>query len=178
MTMFVNTFDKRITKDIQSLPTWVAPIMRIATFIGLPIFTTSTGAMLAIAGLLMQNQGLLQTGIIVMIVIGVGTVFKLLLRRNRPLTDYVLNMRFSTYSLPSGHAVGSLVAYGALGYVYAAGLPNFLGALVSVVAICIAITIGVSRIYLGAHYPTDVVAGWLLGGAGLLIIILIVEPIV
>ena len=38
------------------------------------------------------------------------------------------------------------------------------------------IVIGISRVYLGAHFPSDVLAGWFLGGLGLLVIILVIQP--
>lgn len=176
MPMFVSNFDKRITKDIQRLPAGLMPVMRAATFIGLPIFTTSIGVLLAVTGLLRMNEKLFQAGVVVIVVIVIGTVFKLLLRRNRPITDYVLNMRFASYSLPSGHSVGSMVAYGSLGYVLASSVAPMWGVPITIISLITAITIGVSRIYLGAHYPTDVIAGWLLGASGLLIVITIVQP--
>lgn len=72
-----------------------------------------------------------------------------------------------TLSFPSGHAANSTVVYGALAIIAwrlfgpRAGVPAALAAAV----LCAAI--GVSRVYLGVHWPSDVAAGWALGGAWL-----------
>lgn len=73
-------------------------------------------------------------------------------------------------SFPSGHAMTGLVFYGMLAYGLTvearkngAHAPLFRAA---AAAVCVLIfLIGISRIYLGVHYPSDVLAGWLLGGA-------------
>lgn len=74
------------------------------------------------------------------------------------------------YSFPSGHAMTGLVFYGMLAYrLLCTAQKNEKRATqfrVAAAFLCILIfLIGLSRIYLGVHYPSDVLAGWLLGGA-------------
>jgi membrane-associated phospholipid phosphatase len=72
------------------------------------------------------------------------------------------------YGLPSAHAQTSTVLW--------AGIATRLGKVwSSVAAIGLILMIGFSRIYLGVHFPTDVLAGWLIGGA-LLVLYLVIEP--
>jgi undecaprenyl-diphosphatase len=96
---------------------------------------------------------------------------KLFLHRTRPDTLYVTTMRFKSYSFPSGHAFGTTLIYGLLIYLVHNALQapwNYLLVLFGMITI---ITIGLSRIYLGAHFPSDILGGWLLGLLFLLIII-------
>ena len=72
------------------------------------------------------------------------------------------------YGLPSGHAQTSTVFWASIAI--RAHKTWF-----SVVAIVLIVMIGFSRIYLGVHFPTDVLAGWLIGGA-LLGLYMVLEP--
>ena len=66
-------------------------------------------------------------------------------------------------SFPSGHAAYSTI-YVALGVIAARVLPGFVSqAALVVVTVVVAAAIGATRVYLGAHYYSDVVAGWALG---------------
>jgi undecaprenyl-diphosphatase len=67
----------------------------------------------------------------------------------------------SSYSFPSGHALYSLSFYGVIAVVLAAHAPPGLARLaIWAAAAFLVIGIGLSRVYLGVHYPSDVVAGY------------------
>lgn len=73
-----------------------------------------------------------------------------------------------TYSFPSGHALFSLCFYGALALIFAKHLRSkFSQRVLWIGAALLVLCIGASRVYLGVHYPTDVLAGYLAGGAWL-----------
>lgn len=98
---------------------------------------------------------------------GVGVVFALKLGFDRPRPDLVPHaMEALSPSFPSGHAATSAVVYLTLGALGAGALPRR-RLKVYAVAVAAAVTLGVglSRVYLGVHWPTDVLAGWTLGAA-------------
>ncbi|MGB3298459.1 MAG: phosphatase PAP2 family protein [Phormidesmis sp.] len=68
----------------------------------------------------------------------------------------------TTFSYPSGHALGSMVLYGFLSYVFATIYPRYAKVFYSVATVLI-IFIGLSRLYLGVHWPTDIAAGYGIG---------------
>lgn len=79
------------------------------------------------------------------------------------------------FSFPSGHAGGSTLAYGLLAYVLLRVLPPRWHLAVVGTAAALVIGIGLTRVLLQVHYASDVVAGWLLGGAWLAIVITLLQ---
>lgn len=91
--------------------------------------------------------------------IATNALLKLLFQRDRPdLWEYITHV--STFSFPSGHALLSAMLATA---VLLLGWNTKYRLLLAVFAPLFAITIGLSRLYLGVHYPTDVMAGWCIG---------------
>ena len=98
---------------------------------------------------------------------GLNQLLKALFRRERP---HILRLATEHgFSFPSGHAMGSVILYGGLAFVlyhlYKGKWPFVVGVIIASVLI---ILIGISRIYLGVHYPSDVIAGYAGGVAWLL----------
>lgn len=82
------------------------------------------------------------------------------------------------YSFPSGHSTTSVVVYGLLFYLIRKHCKNeTLKNILSAVCLAFALLIGPSRIYVGVHWPTDVLCGWLIGLGVLLLSITILERI-
>ncbi len=82
---------------------------------------------------------------------------------------------FEGYSFPSGHSSGALVAYGMLAYVLIRTLPRGWHLPAALLCAATAFSVGASRIFIQAHFATDVAAGFASGGAWLTICILSVE---
>lgn len=133
---------------------------------------TLTGLCIAVAALLIwQRRLVLATGWVAAIVGNsvLNPMLKEIYHRARPLHEYALT--YSGWSFPSGHASGSVVAYGMLAYVLTRCLPRIWHLPVILLAAAIAFSTGFSRIYLQAHYLSDVVAGFASGTAWLTVCI-------
>lgn len=93
--------------------------------------------------------------------IALNNWLKTLFQRSRPeLWERIVNVDF--YSFPSGHAMTALIVYGFFGYWLAtrSRLPRGLTLSITVLLILL---VGFSRLYLGVHWPTDVIAGYAAG---------------
>lgn len=90
---------------------------------------------------------------------------------SRPRPDVVPHLsHVYTSSFPSGHSMLSAVIYLTLGALLASVITNrMLKIYVLSVAVLLTLMVGLSRIYLGVHYPTDVLAGWIAGLAWALV---------
>jgi len=147
-------FDKSLIKLINKIGHKRRNLMLVITTAGSgPI----VGLIIVASTLLLHSSGgrFYHAALLVTVCTPLVLVFKLLARRVRRDTIYVRNMIYQSYSFPSGHAYGSMLVYGFLAYLSAIWL-------IYVVFGILILLIGSSRVYLGAHYPSDVIGGWLL----------------
>jgi undecaprenyl-diphosphatase len=147
-------------------PPWLEEMVRDVTALGgTAVLTLVT--LVVVGYLLMQRQRGAALWVIVAI-LG-GTLVSLGLKGvfDRPRPDLVAHLAAAQgASFPSGHAMLSAVAYLTLGALLAR-LERRRRAKIYVVSVALALTllVGASRVYLGVHWPTDVLAGWCVGAA-------------
>ncbi len=98
-------------------------------------------------------------------------ILKISFRRSRPLiNDFIDAVGFS---FPSGHAMGSMILYGMVSYfIIRSQRGLWLKVLITIISLVFILMIGISRIYLNAHYPSDVLAGYLAGSTWIIFCIL------
>lgn len=115
----------------------------------------------------------------VMIALLAGNVLPLFLKpilhvnRPSPAQAVILDVQ-SSYSMPSGHAVAS-VTIAACIYLFLQRRSRVSRFTIAAL-VCVVVFVGYSRVYLGAHWPSDVVAGWVIGLAWVLIVWLFLRP--
>ncbi|MDI4665738.1 phosphatase PAP2 family protein [Xanthobacter autotrophicus] len=147
-------------------PPWLEEMMRDFTAMGgTGVLTLLT--ILVVLFLLMTRKR--HSALLVAFSVAGGTALSQLLKWgfDRPRPDFVPHgMSVYSQSFPSGHAMLSAVVYLTLGALLARTQARtrvkvyLLGA-----AAALTVIVGVSRIYLGVHWPTDVLGGWALGAA-------------
>ncbi|GAF06649.1 type 2 phosphatidic acid phosphatase family protein [Paenibacillus pini JCM 16418] len=90
-----------------------------------------------------------------------NVILKMIFHRTRPDTHRLIDI--SGFSFPSGHSMGAFSLYGVLAYLLWRHIPSAVMRVVWVIFCALMILmIGVSRIYLGVHYPSDVLGGYLI----------------
>ena len=161
---FVIKFSSEITTSI----------MKIFTFFGSTIFIVILSIILFIIFIILkQKDKAFKTAGAIIISTIINNIIKIIIRRPRP--EYITVVE-KTFSYPSGHTMASTTLYGILLYLllksnlnktYKIGFGIILGNL--------PLLVGISRIYLGAHFFTDVFGGYLLSGIILTIVYYIDE---
>ena len=144
----------------------LTPIAKIITFFGSAYWLIGLSIFLL---LIIKNK---KIGISISINLGLAALtnflLKQILQRPRPIGHRIIDE--SGYSLPSGHSMVSMAFYGFLIYLVYKRIENkHLKSFLIALLLVLIINIGISRIYLGVHYTSDVIAGFLVAISYLII---------
>ena len=176
MKRLLKSFDHIIELYLTRWPRSLAGLMHLVSYIGQPLYTIGILLLIGSGGLLAHNYSLVTAATVAGVTFICNSVLKIIFHRARPINEYVRGMALETYSFPSGHAASGIVVFGLLADAAFHLLAQPYGAIVAgLLAVFIVVT-GISRVYLGAHHPSDVLVGWLVGSVGLAVIVLFVQP--
>ena len=148
-------------------------IMQFITFFSDPIWCILLSCLMI---LFVKNKKISKAFLLNLILVFLlNYVLKILFSRNRPAD---INLIVETgFSFPSGHAMMSLGIYGFLIYLLLLSDKNKISQIIGTVSLVLLIfLIGISRIYLGVHYATDVIAGFIISASYLLLFIRFIYP--
>lgn len=146
----------------------LTPIIKIITWFGSATCLLPLTLILLIA--IKDKKTGLQIGANLIIITILNQMLKFILQRPRPIEFKIINE--TGYSFPSGHSMISMAFYGYIIYLIYNNIKNkyLKTALISILSLLI-VMIGISRIYLGVHYTSDVCAGFLVSISYLIIYI-------
>jgi membrane-associated phospholipid phosphatase len=101
-------------------------------------------------------------------------LLKNIVERTRPEDGHLVQV--SSWAYPSGHSLASAVVFGVLAVLgYRRARTRATRVAIAVTAALLVAVVGVSRVYLGVHWPTDVLAGWLIGALWLAVCLWVYE---
>ncbi|GAA1808744.1 phosphatase PAP2 family protein [Planosporangium flavigriseum] len=148
-------------------PDWLILIMRNVTWLGSSFVLVPL--LLIATAVLLRKRRLREARYLWVTFLGAVVLYQLakqLVHRPRPPATDLLS-HASGLAFPSGHSTQAVATWGALAMVLFAGRSRRVRTLLVTAAAGIALLVGASRIYLGAHWLTDVLGGYALGGAWL-----------
>ena len=154
---------------------FITPIAKVITNLGGAISLISITIILLVV---LKNK---KIGIAVMINLLISTVLNIILKNivQRPRPNEFRLITETGYSFPSGHSMVSMAFYGYLIYLIYKYVKNKYVKWISIGVLSLLIcSIGISRIYLGVHYTSDVLGGFLISLAYLIIYIELVNKFV
>ncbi len=168
------TLDERILLSLRNPddlntpigPEWLGEVMRDLTALGGATLLMLLTLSIVIYLMLLRRFGAMT--FLIAAVLG-GVLISLALKQafGRPRPDLVVHLSYTaTSSFPSGHSMLSAVTYLTLGALLARiHAARRFKAFFLLTAVLLTVMVGISRVYLGVHWPTDVLGGWAVGAA-------------
>lgn len=159
----VARFDANVVRELQgevSVRELEDDVFAVTDLAGSPMLL----ATIIVAGTLLLVQrwrAALVLVITVALTKAVVAIAKELIERDRPETAFE---EYGTFSFPSGHAASAAALYMTLAVLLAREHSRAVRILVVGVGAVVTFAVGATRVLIGAHFPTDVLAGWLVGG--------------
>ena len=147
--------DLRLTVSLQGLGDWLTPVMEFFTWLGYP---QAYMILIAVIYWSIDRKLGLRLAIFLPVAASVNSILKQAIHAPRPywVDQHIKAIRVSNgFGMPSGHAQA------ATAWIYAAS--QLKRGWFWITAIVMVVMVGLSRIYLGVHFPSQVVAGWIIG---------------
>jgi undecaprenyl-diphosphatase len=177
MLKLIKNFDDSITSFIHGLTSpFLTSIMKLFTFLG-------SGVIVAVIVVLMmiflyvvlkhRSELILLAGVVIGSAL-LNWILKVIFHRARPLINRIIEE--TGYSFPSGHSMAAFTLYGILSFLLWKHITNRIGrTLLIMFSIFMIMMIGISRVYLGVHYPSDILGAYLISGLWLVLSIWIYQ---
>jgi membrane protein DedA with SNARE-associated domain/membrane-associated phospholipid phosphatase len=151
---------------------WVTVLMKAVTWLG---STAVLIPLVAVVGgyFLLRRRNwrpLAKLAVVLAGAVALYDIVKPLVARPRPPANLRVGLSFSGWAFPSGHATQAIAVWGMLA-VIAVGAARRRRAIIVTGAALIVLLVGASRLYLGAHWLTDVLGGFSLGGLWLCLVL-------
>lgn len=162
----ISQFDDTIISAIQGRENpALTSVMKFFTLIGSSLFVIIISLLIMIY-LYMVLHHRLELILFIAAIAGSGIlneILKHLFHRNRPHLHRLIDV--TGYSFPSGHAMSAFAVYGILAFLLWRHISSRPGrGLLILFSIVMILAIGISRIYLGVHYPSDIIGGYFASG--------------
>lgn len=165
----LSNIDESVYKFITSnMNDTTTNIYKVITFFGSTIFMVGLCVLLLVLFIILKKNiyGYIISGTLIFSTI-MNNVIKVIIRRERPI--YMI-VRETTFSFPSGHTMASVSMYGILIYlINKSNMNKKLKIILSIIIGMIPLMVATSRIYLGAHYFSDILGAIMLATIVLLI---------
>ncbi len=155
-------FDTAVIGFVQGLEApWLTSIMRVFTWIGSG-YVVATIALIGFIVLYFVLRYRHQAFLLIAVIAGsvlLNSALKTYFKRERPVIHRIMDA--NGFSFPSGHSMMAFALYAIIAYIAWRNVKTTMSRVVLVLFTAfMIITIGTSRIYLGVHYPSDIVGGF------------------
>ena len=178
----VSRFDLNVTEEIQEQRAWdFTPLMKFISIFGDPVVAILSIIIASLFFFLFYRRREAYFTLAVIIPDLFNIMIKILIHRPRPtLEDAKILLKFTKTGFPSGHVVHYVVFFGFLLTVMIVdkNISLFWRNCIGIVSAFLILTVSISRVYLGAHWATDVIGGYLFGFAylGVILIYYLKDP--